>query len=350
MPLYVDGRRRILPPLVFGIGVLWHLIRHGRRYHVVHTASFPYFSLLAAAFVRPLARYRVVVDWHELWTRDYWREYLGPFGGWFGWKVQQLCLRVPQRAFCFSRLVEQRLAAERVHGGVTVLEGQFEGKPAAAPLPAEPVVVFVGRHIPEKDPVARRACGREGAGDDPGSARRDLRRRPRAPEGAGRDRRARARGRGRGSRLRGRGGDRGRTRARSLPPPPFPARGLRPRSGRGALEGDSGRPRPRRRQRRRGVRRRGEERIPRAERRRRRSRRSDRWCRRAAEQSSALRRSPGSATTARDSRCTIPWRSCGAPTRCGCEPCASPDRRPPRAPSVVERASRDHDGGAHRYT
>ncbi|MGZ4315559.1 MAG: glycosyltransferase family 4 protein, partial [Gaiellaceae bacterium] len=124
------------------------------RYDVVHTASFPYFSLLAAAFVRPLARYRVVVDWHELWTRDYWREYLGPLGGWFGWKVQRLCLRVPQRAFCFSRLVEQRLAAEGVHGGVTLLEGQFEGTPSATPRPAESVVVFAGRHIPEKNPVA----------------------------------------------------------------------------------------------------------------------------------------------------------------------------------------------------
>jgi glycosyltransferase involved in cell wall biosynthesis len=154
MPIYAHGRRRILPPLVFGLGVLWHLIRHGRRYDVVHTASFPYFSLLTAAVVRPFAGYRVVVDWHELWTRNYWREYLGGLGGWFGWEVQRLCLRVPQRAFCFSRLVEGRLAAEGVHGGVTLLEGQFEGEPAAAPLPAEPVVVFAGRHVPEKNPVA----------------------------------------------------------------------------------------------------------------------------------------------------------------------------------------------------
>jgi glycosyltransferase involved in cell wall biosynthesis len=154
LPLYIEGRRRIMPPLVFGLGVLRHLLRHGRRYDVVHTASFPYFSLLATAFVRPLAGYRVVVDWHELWTRDYWREYLGPVGGWFGWRVQRLCLRVPQRAFCFSRLVERRLVAEGVDGGATMLEGQFEGKPAAAPFPAEPVVVFAGRHIPEKNPVA----------------------------------------------------------------------------------------------------------------------------------------------------------------------------------------------------
>ena len=47
-----------LPPLVFGLGVFWHLLRHGRRYDVVHTASFPYFSLLAAGALRPLGRYR----------------------------------------------------------------------------------------------------------------------------------------------------------------------------------------------------------------------------------------------------------------------------------------------------
>jgi glycosyltransferase involved in cell wall biosynthesis len=73
MALYGEGgRRRILPPLVFGLGVLWHLLRHGSRYDVVHTASFPYFSLLAAAALRPLRRFRLVVDWHEGWTREYW--------------------------------------------------------------------------------------------------------------------------------------------------------------------------------------------------------------------------------------------------------------------------------------
>jgi glycosyltransferase involved in cell wall biosynthesis len=154
MPLYTDDRRRIAPALAFGFGVLRHLLRQGREYDVVHTASFPYFSLLAAALGRRRGRYRIVVDWHELWTRDYWREYLGGLGGWFGWKVQRLCLRIPQRAFCFSRLVEKRLAAERVHGEVTLLEGQFEGEPATAPLPTESVVVFAGRHIPEKNPVA----------------------------------------------------------------------------------------------------------------------------------------------------------------------------------------------------
>ena len=154
MSLYTRGRRRIFPPIVFGVGVGGHLLRHGRRFDVVHTASFPYFSLLAATIVRPLAGYRLFVDWHELWTRGYWRHYLGPLGGRAGWEVQRLCLRIPQRAFCFSRLVERRLRAEAVRADVTVLEGQFEGAPAEEAKPAEPLVVFAGRHIPEKNPVA----------------------------------------------------------------------------------------------------------------------------------------------------------------------------------------------------
>src|SRR3954466_2842739 len=81
MPLYVrSGRRSVLEPVVFGLGVLAHLLVRGRRYDVVHTASFPYFHLLAAAAARPLGGYRLVVDWHEVWTRTYWREYLGGVG------------------------------------------------------------------------------------------------------------------------------------------------------------------------------------------------------------------------------------------------------------------------------
>src|SRR5579862_3703109 len=57
MALYANGRRRIAPPLAFGAGVLWHLLRHGRRYDVVHSSAFPYFSLLAAAAARPLGGY-----------------------------------------------------------------------------------------------------------------------------------------------------------------------------------------------------------------------------------------------------------------------------------------------------
>lgn len=151
MALYVGDRRRIGPPLAFGAGVAWHLLRRGRRYDVVHTASFPYFSLLAAGTLRRLGRYALVVDWHEVWSDSYWHEYLGPAGGAIGSAVQRLCARIPQRAFCFSRLHRDRLRAEGLRGEVTVLEGEYAGSlEPAEPRAAEPLVVFAGRHIPEK--------------------------------------------------------------------------------------------------------------------------------------------------------------------------------------------------------
>src|SRR5271156_4199521 len=83
------GRRRIVPPLVFGLGVFVHLLRHGRRYDVVHTCAFPYFSLLAAAPLRGPMGFGLVVDWFEVWSRSYWRDYLGAAGGRVGELIQR---------------------------------------------------------------------------------------------------------------------------------------------------------------------------------------------------------------------------------------------------------------------
>jgi glycosyltransferase involved in cell wall biosynthesis len=153
MQLYTEsGRRRILPPLVFGLGVLWHLLAGRRRYDVVHMASFPYFSVLAAAVARPRRRFGLVIDWHEVWTRRYWDEYLGPLGR-VGWLVQLLCARVSHRAFCFSQLHARRLREEGFTGELTVLSGQYEPHDHPPPQPpgeVRPLAVFAGRHIPEK--------------------------------------------------------------------------------------------------------------------------------------------------------------------------------------------------------
>jgi glycosyltransferase involved in cell wall biosynthesis len=152
LPLYAkSGRRTIIEPLVFGLGTLLHLLRRGRRYDVVHTASFPYFHLLMAALVRPLGRYRLVVDWHEVWTGEYWREYLGRPGGRVGHTIQRLCLALPQHAFCFSRLHANRLREFGLNGEATVLQGEYAGPiELHGPHEAKPVVIFAGRHIPEK--------------------------------------------------------------------------------------------------------------------------------------------------------------------------------------------------------
>jgi glycosyltransferase involved in cell wall biosynthesis len=143
-----EGRRRIAPSLLFAVGVLRHLVRGAGRYDVVHTFG-GHVTVLAAAAARR-RRYRLVVDWFEVWTRDYWREYLGRFGGWIGWRLQRAAARSADSALSFSRLHGKRLRELGVRD-VIVVDGlvPLEVEPGE-PAPAEPVVFFAGRHIPEK--------------------------------------------------------------------------------------------------------------------------------------------------------------------------------------------------------
>lgn len=146
------GRRRIGPPLRFGLGVLGHFVRHRRDYDVVHCVSFPFFSLLAVrAGLAGRPGVRVVVEWLEYWSSAYWREYLGSAGGAVGRAVQRLCLVLTPSAVVFSQLNEGRLRSAGHGGPLEVLPGLWDGE-ARPPEPATkpPRAVYVGRHIPEK--------------------------------------------------------------------------------------------------------------------------------------------------------------------------------------------------------
>lgn len=167
-PLYTDdGRRTIGPPLRFGFGVLRHLLRHRRDYDAVHLCSFPYFSLLAARLALAGTRARIGVDWFEVWTLDYWRGYLGRAGGRIGWLVQRLCARLTPQAFVFSNVHAERLRGEGLRRPAIRLAGLYRGplEPRAEAGERAPLVVFAGRHIPEKRaellPAAVAAARRE---------------------------------------------------------------------------------------------------------------------------------------------------------------------------------------------
>lgn len=147
-----SGRRKISPPLRFGWGVLWHLLRNRRRFDVVHACSFPYFSLIAARLACAFGGPPVVTDWYEVWTRRYWREYLGAAAGPIGVAVQRLCVRLTGPAFVFSELHAARLKEEGYRSEPILLRGGYSGPihTSESPTARDPLVVYTGRHIPEK--------------------------------------------------------------------------------------------------------------------------------------------------------------------------------------------------------
>ena len=152
--LYAHGRRSIGAQLRFSLGVFRHLLLHGGRYDVVQTPAL-HLSLLAVLAVRPFRRFTLVVDWFEVWTREYWLDYLGGVAGRLGWWAQRISARTRHHALCFSRRHAERLEQLGYSGQFTLLEGLLPlGKEAAQPMHAEPTVVFAGRLIPEKQATA----------------------------------------------------------------------------------------------------------------------------------------------------------------------------------------------------
>jgi glycosyltransferase involved in cell wall biosynthesis len=150
-PTYTAGRRRLLPPLLFGLAVFRHLRRAGHRYDVVQVASMPYFPLIAAALLRRRRGYGLVVAWPEVWTRGYWRAYAGPVVGRLGWLVQRYCARVPQMPICMAELHAGRLAEMGQPERPLVFRGLYSGPVGAvAAAELEPIVVYAGRFVREK--------------------------------------------------------------------------------------------------------------------------------------------------------------------------------------------------------
>jgi glycosyltransferase involved in cell wall biosynthesis len=148
---YIAQRRALAPPLIFGFAVFRHLASHGARYDVVHSSSFPYFPLLAAAALRRRFRYQLVVDWIEVWTASYWRSYAGSLVGTLGWLIQRLCIRVTERAFCLSAMHVERLHSEGFRGPATLLSGIYDGPVGPTQTNSvEPAIVYAGRHVQEK--------------------------------------------------------------------------------------------------------------------------------------------------------------------------------------------------------
>jgi glycosyltransferase involved in cell wall biosynthesis len=155
--LYDDeGGRRLLPPVSFAAGVFRWLTRHRRQIDVIHLGHFPFFPILATRLAMLRTHAQIYVDWHEVWTPDYWRRYAGPLTGPVGAAVEQLCVRMCPNAMVFWDANAARLRAAGYQREITVLAGllpERDSLPAATfEEPTPPVIAFAGRFIRDKSP------------------------------------------------------------------------------------------------------------------------------------------------------------------------------------------------------
>jgi glycosyltransferase involved in cell wall biosynthesis len=139
------------PVLRFGLGVWLHLLRSGRDYDAVHTSAMSPWGALATATLARFRGYRLVFDWWEVWPRTYWRSYLGPVAGTVGWYMQRRTARLQHQPIVHSELHAMRL--RRLQKGQRALHMQgllASSSELEIPRPADPLVLYAGRFIPEK--------------------------------------------------------------------------------------------------------------------------------------------------------------------------------------------------------
>ena len=98
----------------------------------------------------------IFVDWHEVWSAKYWREYAGPVAGAIGSRVEKLCLCLCPNAMVFWDANAHRLRDAGYRRNITVLSGLLPARlPESEPnleVAGPPTIVFAGRHIRDKAP------------------------------------------------------------------------------------------------------------------------------------------------------------------------------------------------------
>lgn len=90
-PLYSGDRRSIKEGVLFGLSCL-RLITED--WDVIDVDHMPFFPLFFVKLVCLLKRKKMIATWHEVWGKEYWKEYLGKSGG-IAYLVEKLAVLMP---------------------------------------------------------------------------------------------------------------------------------------------------------------------------------------------------------------------------------------------------------------
>ncbi len=150
MPLYHGARRSIKQAAIFALCSI-RLVT--RKFDVLEADAIPFLHLFPLKAVTLLRRKRLVVTWHEVWGRAYWRSYLGPLGV-VAAALERLAASLPDHIVAASsgtagRLAELGVSSDRI----TVVANGIDPVEIETALPSTDVgdVLCVGRLLAHKN-------------------------------------------------------------------------------------------------------------------------------------------------------------------------------------------------------
>ncbi len=107
-PLYRNGHRSIGQALLFGLATFKLLFA---QFDVLDVDSMPFFPLFTARVVTWLKGKKLYATWHEVWGREYWREYLKGPSAFFGSTIERLAFKMPDVIISNSDHTTSRLCS-----------------------------------------------------------------------------------------------------------------------------------------------------------------------------------------------------------------------------------------------
>ena len=147
--LYTDTRRSIREAVMFSLACMRLVFG---RYDLIYADHMPHLQLFSIRVVALVRRVPLVVAWHEVWGRDYWRQYLGRLGA-IAAGVEHVTMRLGDHVVTPSeetarKLREHGVRSERV---TVVPHGLDLAEIDAAPAATDHYdFVFVGRLLEHK--------------------------------------------------------------------------------------------------------------------------------------------------------------------------------------------------------
>ena len=145
-----DGKRSIQQSLKFAIDIRSKVRKLNPE--VVYCVQAPIFSVLSLG-MWPARKWLLIIDWIEIWSLEYWRNYLGRFFGTVGFTLQYLATKVGDMRVVFSRRCLLQL------GQSDTANLQLSGlhmNPTTQGFPhfkSKNDILFLGRFVAEKQPL-----------------------------------------------------------------------------------------------------------------------------------------------------------------------------------------------------
>jgi glycosyltransferase involved in cell wall biosynthesis len=142
-PLYHGKRRSIKEAVFFSLNCFKLL---NKKFDVIEVDHMPHLVLFPLKIVCLIKRKKMIVTWHEVWGREYWKEYLGPgIKAWIAYMVELTSARLPDLIISVSQHTTKSLRNDLgITGPITTIHN---GEAAAAGAD----IIFAGRLLSHKN-------------------------------------------------------------------------------------------------------------------------------------------------------------------------------------------------------